>query len=276
MKKIAILGGGLLGGSLALALQKWADVRVWSRRQSAVDEAVGLGVNALPSLSAVVADVDLLILCVPVGAMRGLLVDAQQAGLPVRALVTDVGSVKRLPHEALREIVVSTGVEFIGSHPMAGGEKGGIAHARANLFEGAACLLTNDFAVDARKCAAVEQFWQSVGCRTSWMSARQHDELVARVSHFPHLLAALGIKVALPDVAFAAYAGGGLRDTTRVAAGNPAMWMEILSENRDAILPTLRAAMGELQALTEMLEQRREADLLAWLTQAKALRDELV
>jgi prephenate dehydrogenase len=275
MRKIAILGGGLLGGSLALALHQSAEVRVWSRRQSAADEAQLLGLWASVSLVEVVADANLLILCVPVGAMKELLTEARQAGLPACALVTDVGSVKRLPHEVLREIVATSGITFIGSHPMAGGEKSGVAHAKANLFEGAACILTNDFAVDVERCAELEHFWQELGCRTSWMTATEHDLLVARISHFPRLLASVGIKVGLSDVAFGAQAGGGLRDTTRVAAGNPAMWTEIIAENRDAILPTLHEAMREMQMLATYLQQDRREELHDWLAQTKALRDEL-
>ncbi len=276
MRKIAILGGGLLGGSLALALQQRAEVRIWSRRQSAVDEARALGLWASVSLGDVVTDVDLLILCVPVGAMKELLIEAQLAGLPARTLVTDVGSVKRLPHEALREVVVSSGVDFIGSHPMAGSEKGGIQHAKATLFEGAACIMTNDFSVGVERCAELAHFWQALGCRTTWMTAEKHDVLVAHISHFPRLLASVGIKVGLPDQAFAAQAGGGLRDTTRVAGGNPAMWTEILAENRDAILPTLYEAMRQIQLISEYLEQDRREELHDWLTQTKELRDGLV
>jgi prephenate dehydrogenase len=275
IRKIAILGGGLLGGSLALALQHTAQVRVWCRRVSAAEEARALGLFASVSLAEVVAEAGLVILCVPVGVMQELLIAAQQAGLPSQALVTDVGSVKSLPHQALRGICTATGVEFIGSHPMAGGEKGGIQHAKANLFEGAACILTNDFAVDAKKCEDLEHFWQALGCHTTWMTAAAHDALVARISHFPRLLASVGIKVALLDVAFGAQAGGGLRDTTRVAAGNPEMWTEILAENRDAILPTLHEALRELRQITEYLEHDRRAELHEWLSQTKELRDGL-
>jgi prephenate dehydrogenase len=275
MRNIAILGGGLIGGSLALALRQSAEVRVWSRRQSSVDEARGLGLWASVSLADVVVDADLLILCVPVGAMKDLLMEAQLAGLPARALVTDVGSVKRLPHEALREIVAKSGIQFIGSHPMAGGEKGGIQYAKATLFEGAACILTNDFGVDVKRCTELEHFWQALGCRTTWMAADAHDVLVARISHFPRLLASVGIKVGLPDLAFGAQAGGGLRDTTRVAGGNPAMWTEIIAENRDAILPALHEAMREIQQVTEYLENDRRKELHDWLAQTKALRDAL-
>lgn len=273
--KIAILGGGLLGGSLALAVQNGEVARVWSRREASVQGGKELGLDASSSLPYVVEDADLVILCVPVGAMKSLLQDAIDAGLPRTALITDVGSVKRMPHEALREIIEKNHLSFIGSHPMAGGEKGGIQFAKAQLFQNAACILTNDFHIDAKIAAELEAFWQKLGCRTTWMSAEMHDTLVARVSHFPHLLAALGIKVALPDRSFAHHAGGGLRDTTRVAGGNPSMWLEILSENRDAILPALDEAMLELSKLRDLLQNQQQNELLDWLREAKELRDEL-
>ncbi len=271
--KIAILGGGLLGGSLALALQNGEVARVWCRREASVQDGKELGLDASSSLPYVVEDADLVILCVPVGAMKPLLQDAIDAGLPRKALITDVGSVKRMPHEALRAIIETNDLSFIGSHPMAGGEKGGIQHAKANLFQNAACILTNDFFVNSDIATELEAFWKNLGCRTAWMSADMHDTLVARVSHFPHLLAALGIKVALPDLAFAQHAGGGLRDTTRVAGGNPNMWLEILSENRDAILPALDEAMLELSKLRDFLQNQRQNELLDWLSEAKQLRD---
>ncbi len=275
LKHITILGGGLLGGSIALAQSNKHTFRVWSRRDAATHEALNLGLDATSDLAAAVACANLLILSVPVGAMAPLLANAIAAGLPENCLITDVGSVKHLPHETLRPIVSAAGYDFIGSHPMAGGEKGGIAQARADLFLNAACLLTNDENVAAEKCQALEEFWQSLGCRTSWCSSADHDALVARISHFPHLLACVGATVALKDPKLSVFGGGGLRDTTRVASGNPAMWAEILLENRECLLENLHESLDEMKTVMQLLESGDFPAMQCWLSRAKSRRDVL-
>lgn len=272
---ITILGGGLLGGSLALACQSPYRAVLWSRRQEATNEALSLGIDATSDLAQAVQQADLLVLCVPVGSMAGLLQQAIDAGLPGRCIITDVGSVKRQPHESLRPLLQSAGLHFIGSHPMAGGEKGGIAQARADLFQNAACLMTNDEAALQPDCDAVEQFWKTMGCRTAWGTASEHDAIVARVSHFPHLLASVGASVGLKHAGFGQYSGGGLRDTTRVASGNPAMWAEILLENRDELLRVVREAQREMETISHLLEAADFNAVEAWLAEAKKKRDGL-
>lgn len=274
-QKITVIGGGLLGGSIALACADRHRVVVWSRRSEATEQARALGMEATSDLSEAVRDTDLLILCVPVGHMATLLQQALLAGLPQDCLVTDVGSVKRLPHETLRPVMQGTGLRFIGSHPMAGGEKGGIDQARAELFQQAACLITNDEAVTGDAPAAIDRFWQSLGCRTAWCTAGEHDAIVARISHFPHLLACVGSMVALKKSSYGQYGGGGLRDTTRVAAGSPTLWAEILQENRDELLRVVREAQSELESIAQLLETADRSAVEGWLAEAKNLRDGL-
>ncbi len=277
--KITILGGGLLGGSLALALQAQAKpphVRLWARRAATLAEAQARGIpGATGELSAAVADADLVVLAVPVGNMAELLAAAVAAGLPGDCLVTDVGSVKQLPHELLAPLLAARGIPFIGSHPMAGSEQFGIGAAHARLFAGAACLLTNDGNFPATLASRLEVFWQSVGCQTTWLSAAAHDAMVARISHLPHVLAASGARVCLADPALGRFSGGGLRDTTRVAAGNPQMWAEILIENRAALLGPLRETLADLAEFQTLLETAEAEPVRAWLAAAKQRRDSL-
>ncbi len=274
-QKITILGGGLLGGSAALACPTSHQAMLWSRREEASAEARSLGIHATSDLVSAVQQADLLILCVPVGHMAALLQQAIDAGLPTGCVVTDVGSVKRQPHDTLRPLLQSSGLRFIGSHPMAGGEKQGIAHARSTLFENAACLLTNDENVESETCQALEQFWQSLGCRTAWGTAEEHDAIVARVSHLPHVLACFGALVALKQPGWGQYCGNGLRDTTRVASGSPSMWAEILLENRDQIRTVLEETRHEIDVITAMLEANDRVSLEHWLAEAKERRDGL-
>jgi prephenate dehydrogenase len=276
---ITILGSGLLGGSLALALgtlENPPDVRLWARKEETVADALKLGIAGVTAnLAEAVENADLVILAVPVGAMAALVSAALTAGLPDKCLVTDVGSVKRTPHRAITPLLAGRGIRFIGSHPMAGSERNGLSAVTEKLFYDAACLLTNDDRAPADQAAALERFWKSIGCRTSWMSAAIHDELVARISHLPHLIAASAARVCLKDPSEGRFGGGGLRDTTRVAAGNPTMWAEIVIENREALIGPLHEAIADLREILASLESGNQEQARQWLTTAKQRRDPL-
>ena len=276
-EKVAILGGGLLGGSLALALARQfpgTSVALWARRAETVATARERGISgATGDLAEAVKGADLVVLSTPVGAMATVLLAAQTAGLSREALVTDVGSVKAAPHRVLQPLLERTGGKFIGSHPMAGSEQTGMGAADEKLFEGAACLLTDDGGVGEPFAGKLQRFWESLGCRVSWLEAAGHDALVARISHFPHLIAAAAAKVALENPADGNFGGGGLRDTTRVAGGDPAMWTEIVMENRDALRGVLSHGIREMSEMLAMLQAGDHEALRRWLEDAKTARD---
>ncbi|MEP2776824.1 MAG: prephenate dehydrogenase/arogenate dehydrogenase family protein [Luteolibacter sp.] len=275
-QRISVLGGGVLGGSIVLALRNKADLRLWIRRPEAVEAAQASGIDcATGDLAEAVSGAELVILAVPVGAMPDLLEKAIAAGLPADCVVTDVGSVKQTPHRSLASVLEKSGNPFIGSHPMAGSEQNGLSAARAGLFDKAACLLTNDSGASDDLCGALEAFWKQLGCRTFWVGATEHDELVARISHLPHITAAATAKISLKDPALGQFGGGGLRDTTRVASGNPVMWAEILMENREAVIPALRETLTELREILASLESPDQELVHRWLSGAKELRDTL-
>ena len=140
-----------------------------------------------------------------------------------------------------------------------------------DLFDRAACLLTDDQDVGQPWTDALEGFWRDVGCRVHWLSAADHDRLVARMSHLPHMMAALTARVGYRDPADGAFAGGGMRDTTRVAAGDPAMWAEILLENREAVIDALGPVREWLTDLHGMLERGDERAMRDWLAEAQRL-----
>ena len=277
--RIAILGPGLIGGSIALALRRSADshVTLWARRPEAVREVIAAGCAdiATADLAAAVKDADLVVLCVPVGAMPGLA--ASLANL-IRSdcVVTDVGSVKATVLAGLRPVFRERG-RFVGSHPMAGSEHTGLAAARANLFDGARCIVTPEADTDAAALAMVCDFWKSIGCRVVELPAAEHDECVALVSHLPHLLAAALIStVAERNEHAFRVVGPGFRDTTRVAAGPPAMWREILRENSAAVLPAIDALIAKLSDFRQTLALAGDGqeihDLLA---AARSTRDRI-
>ncbi len=270
---ITILGPGLLGGSVALAAQAAGlKVTLWGRNVERVAAASALGLEATTDLVAAVREAQLIIFAVPVGAMEGI---AQQALPYLRpdVLVTDVGSVKSLPHEKLEPILKAEGISFIGSHPMAGSEQTGVAAARADLLQGAACVLTNDAGVSEEIVNQMERFWASLGCRPQLMSAADHDRAVARISHFPHAMAVFTADAALKNLEDANLAGGGFRDTSRVASGDPAMWAEIMIENRQALADSLRDGAESLREMLVMLENSDKEGLRDYLAEIKARRD---
>ncbi|MEO5915218.1 MAG: prephenate dehydrogenase/arogenate dehydrogenase family protein [Luteolibacter sp.] len=276
---ITILGGGLLGGSMALALAELENpptVRLWARKEETVEAALKLGISGITSdLAEAVKQANLIILSVPVGAMAPLVSSCLEAGLRDGCLITDVGSVKRVPHRRISPLLKGLGIRFIGSHPMAGSERNGLSAVTATLFQNAACLLTNDDGAPAELAAALERFWKQIGCRTSWMSAAIHDELVARISHLPHLVAACAARVCLKDPSEGRFGGGGLRDTTRVAAGNPTMWAEIVIENREALIGLLEETISDLGEILASLENTNQEKARQWLVTAKQRRDPL-
>ena len=249
---------------------------MWSRRAETTSLAKHAGIRGATSdLSEALSGADLVVLAVPVGAMPELVSKALAAGLPAEALVTDVGSVKGIVHATVPPLLAAHGIAFIGSHPMAGSERGGIEAALATLFQNAACLMTAGPQADDILCGKLERFWKSVGCRTSWLGVTAHDELVARISHLPHVLAAVAARVALRTADDGRFGGGGLRDTTRVAGGDPVMWAEILIENRAAIATPLRETLDELREMLALLETGDHENVRRWLATAKSQRDAL-
>lgn len=267
--RIAILGPGLLGGSVGLAAKAAGyEVILWGRNPERVEATRALGLEATTGLSSAVEKADLIILAVPVGVMGGLL-DSLKADLKDGALVTDVGSVKGLPHEVANQHEIP----FIGSHPMAGSEQTGIEAARADLFHGAACALTNDQERTKEELQAVEAFWRELGCTTTVMNSEDHDRAVARISHLPHAMAVATAGAALRFPGDESLAAGGFRDTTRVASGDPAMWAEIMVENRAAVTAALEDAQKEIREMLDHLAKPDKKGLQSYLAEVKARKE---
>lgn len=249
---------------------------LWGRRSESVQEAQNLGINAVTTnLAEAVEGAEMIILATPVGAMVEIL-DQVQSFTDLKGIViTDVGSVKLTPRDALEQIVRDAGAIYIGSHPMAGSEQAGIQAARESLFVDAACVMTNDFQHPEQYVTALEEFWQALGCRCYLTTSEKHDQVIARISHFPHLLASIGALVGLQHEDDAMFAGNGMRDTTRVASGHPGMWAEILLRNREALIGPIKEANQYLLDVLALLEQSNEEELRQLLDNAKQLRDQL-
>ncbi|MGJ8678025.1 MAG: prephenate dehydrogenase [Akkermansiaceae bacterium] len=279
MKRIAVLGSGLLGGSVVLAVQSAVpelQVALWGRRQEGIDEALKQGVlEASTDIESVVKGADLIILASPVGAMLQILEAVAKSCSLAGVLITDVGSVKLAPRDTLKSLIKKVGAIYIGSHPMAGSEQAGIAAAAADLFQGAACILTNDFQCEHEKVDALTHFWESIGCQCHVTSSEEHDRALARISHMPHMLASVGALVGLKHPSDGKFAGNGMRDTTRVASGHPGMWAEIFMSNREALKAPIEESINHLREMLALLENSSEEALTGLLNDAKQLRDRL-
>jgi prephenate dehydrogenase len=279
-QKVTIVGVGLMGGSLGLAIKRArlaARVEGCVRRAASVEECQRLGAvdRATLELASAVAGAELVVLCTPLGQMR----DLTQRMLPALTpgvVVTDVGSVKGTVVRELTPLVAGAGGHFVGSHPMAGSEKTGVCHAQADLFEQAICVLTPTKATPRQALLTVEALWRGVGASIRTLSPEAHDQLVSRASHLPQILAA-GLANYVLDPAHpriqASLCAGGFRDTTRIASGSPQMWRDIALANRQH----LGAALGELVAGLEKFRRALEnadADAITeFLANAKQRRD---
>lgn len=272
-QRVTIVGAGLLGGSLALALRERRlarEVVAVVRRAEAQREIVALGIadRAERDLAAGVADADLVVLASPVHAMPGLL--AQLApGLAPGAIVTDVGSVKGGLADSLPPLLPS-GVHYVGSHPMAGSHHTGYAHARADLFENAACIVTPARPANPAAEERVIWLWRALGARVLRRSATRHDAEVAWVSHAPHAIAyAFAASLADAPASARELAGSGFRDFTRIAASDPAMWADILVSNKHALAAPLLAAAERAAALARAIESGDTDAVTALLAAAR-------
>jgi prephenate dehydrogenase len=275
-QRIAIIGPGLLGTSIALAARRASgqSIAVWARRVEIVEELRTRQVADLVSdnLSATVAGANVVVLCVPIGAMPKLAREIAPHLQP-NALITDVGSVKA-PVVAELSAIFRGSARFIGSHPMAGSEKNGHEAAAADLFDGRVCIVTPDDTTVPDVVTEATAFWQMLGCEVRTLSPAEHDEIVGLVSHLPHLLAATLVNaVAAENPTAFDFHGPGFSSTTRVAGGPPAMWTEILCTNRTAVRAGAQAMIEKLREIITLLD--REAPMNDFLTQAKALRDRL-
>ena len=279
--KLVIVGPGLIGGSLGLAVREKGLARRIvgvGRRSESLARAVELGAVDETSLDLefAAADGDLIVLA------TGVEMIAQQAAavlprMQKGALLTDVGSAKaaicRSVEAAFSASNAAEKIRFVGGHPMAGSERRGIGAARADLFQGAVCILTPTPATDPDGAGLeiVRDLWEAVGGHVHVMAPEAHDRLIAQISHLPHLAAACLVNAASDEALD--LAASGFLDTTRVASGDPAMWVAICLANREALLAALATLGGRLNDFAQALQSGDAKALEALLARAKSRRD---
>ena len=278
LRQLTILAPGLLGGSVARAARAHhaaERIVIWARRPE-----TRLELQQQPWCDAVadtpeaaVREASLVVIAAPVDRIVPLIQQIAPV-LPAGAVVTDVGSVKgeisRLGHAAL----ATTRCHFVGAHPMAGSEKTGWEHGVADLFQRRTCFVTPVPESETRATETVVSFWRELGAEVVTVTPDQHDEIVAHISHLPQVIAsALCAFLSTKNPTWRNHAGGGLRDTTRIAGSDPQLWRSILEQNRDEVLRALRQFEDELHGFQIALANRDYADLVSRLERGKAYRD---
>lgn len=274
---VAIIGVGLIGGSIAAAV----------KARNAARSVIGVGRSALrmeparsrgwldrvtTDLAAAARDADLLIFCTPVNRIADSVHEAAKSCKP-GTLITDAGSVKGLICEELSN-GLPTGVEFIGSHPLAGSEKQGCEFADPQLFHGRVCVITPVATSTHAAREQLKQFWTRLGATVRELSPAAHDRALAETSHLPHVIAAaLAATLSFENRPFAAT---GFRDTTRIASGDPELWAAILLANADEVLRSLQKHEQITERFRNALEAGDADSLKTLLTSAKSNRDALV
>ena len=279
--RLAIIGVGLMGGSLGLAAQtqaRVAEVVGFDHDPAALEQALRLGaiteVAASPGEAAAYAD--LAVVAAPVRSIPAL-VEECAAAEPRPRLISDMGSTKSAIIAGLSPLARSL---FIGGHPMCGAESSGVRYARADLFEGATFFLCTTGAAFPKLYEMLQQFVLELGARPTIIDATAHDRIMAVVSHLPHVLANVlmqhaggfqaGGKKALHWV------GPSFKDLTRIAGANPAMWRDIFLENREALATSLRSVAADLEEFSTLLEQGDEPEIAGAIHAAAAFREELL
>lgn len=277
--KVSIIGVGFLGASLALSIREMKlceTINGYGRRLSNLENARVRGIidNYSLDLRHACENADLIVLATPVGVFHNIVHEIK--GIAKKgSIITDVGSIKgRLVYDI--ESAMPDEVSYIGSHPIAGGEKSGVENAKADLFNNALCIMTPTENSNPHALAKLEQLWQSLGCRVELMDPYRHDEVYALVSHLPHLVAyALVNSVSDVDAGFIRFAGQGFKDTTRIAMSPPEIWRDISALNKENLIKLIGTLKANLIKMEGFLKEGNFAGLENEFRRSQRLRERL-
>jgi cyclohexadieny/prephenate dehydrogenase len=283
--RIAVLGAGLIGASVALAARAnnaAAAVALYDADAQARAEARALALGEVfDDAAAAVANADLVLLCVPVGAMADAL-RAAAPGLKAGVIVSDVGSVKQAVADAIAPIL-PPGATFVPGHPIAGTERSGPSAGFATLFQGRWHILTplGESAAEQAAVAKLTAFWQALGAMVDVMTPERHDVVLAVVSHLPHLIAFNIVAMAedlesVTESEVVKYSASGFRDFTRIAASDPTMWRDVFLNNKEAVLEVLGRFSEDLAALQRAIRWEDGQTLYDLFDRARRMRREVI
>jgi cyclohexadieny/prephenate dehydrogenase / 3-phosphoshikimate 1-carboxyvinyltransferase len=276
---LLVIGTGLIGGSFALASRAAGSVdRVLGCDADAATLAIAVrrGIVDAPcsGLAAGVAEADVVLVAVPPLATAAVVADVFACGVRSGAMVMDAASVKLAVIDAVQARIGRLPAQYVPAHPMAGAERHGPGAAAADLFAGCQTLLTPTADTGTAAVARCAALWRAVGAHVDQVAPGVHDAIVARTSHLPHLVAYayMSIAAGADPAQAAACAGPGLRDFTRIAAADPALWRQIIEANESAMLEPLDQLLGALQGLRNQIAERRFDAIQAEFEHARALR----
>lgn len=274
-KKITIIGVGLIGGSIGLAVRKRKIAREVVgvfRHESTLKRAMKAKVidKGVLSIAEGVKYADIIIAASPVHSIPALVKEALKYAKK-GAIVTDAGSTKGWIVAKCEKDAVGSPAFFVGSHPMAGSEKTGVEAARSNLLQGAPCIVTKTRRTNKKALNKIVSFWSALGSVVSVMTPEEHDKSVSFISHLPHLVA-FSVVGTVPDK-YIKYAAEGFGDTTRVASSDPKLWADILLTNKKEVLASAVAFEKTNKRLIEILKGKDAPSLVKLLKKAKAKRD---
>jgi cyclohexadieny/prephenate dehydrogenase len=281
-QSVAIVGLGLIGSSIARAVKADGGIRLAgydldpATRTRARD--LGLADTVAESAAEAVAGAELVILCVPVGAMAKAAA-AISGHLAPETVVSDVGSSKAAVADVLRSAL--PGARVVPAHPVAGTENSGPDAGFAELFQGRWCILTPDETADPDDVSRLSAFWTGLGAKVELMEARHHDLVLAVTSHLPHLIAFTIVGTAsdlerVTESEVIKYSAGGFRDFTRIAASNPVMWRDVFLTNKPAVQDILKRFKADLAFLEQAIEADDGETLLDLFTRTAAIRRGIV
>lgn len=277
MTTVAILGTGLMGSSLGLALkQRGVPVRVraYARREETREVLAERGAaDAVFSDPAEAVDgADLIVFCVPVLQIPAL-AEACRPGLNPGAVLTDVGSTKAFLNDRMHDVLDGMDAEFIGSHPICGSEQQGVQSGDPQLYEGAVTVVTPADAVKQSTVEEVSTLWKTAGSRVVVMDPQEHDRILAVTSHLPHVAAAA---LALSSGLNGPLCGSGFRDTTRIAEGSPEVWADVAKTNGPALNKALKEYCENIAEFAALIDEADRDKLVAWFASARDKRRELL
>lgn len=276
-RRVAIVGVGLMGASLGLAIKKKGlakEIVGIGHRETSLREAADVGAidEGTMDLKKGVNGADLIVLATPVS---GILETLDILGKDFRrggVIITDVGSTKAAIVERA-EKVLHHSVLFVGSHPLVGSEKKGPTYASDQLYEGAACVMTPTERTNRLARDKIKHFWGQIGCQVKIMTPQEHDEVMGYVSHLPHLLA-FALMKSIPDQ-FLEHGAQGLKDTTRIAASDPEIWRDIVLSNPKNVLKSIDETVRAVAAMRKAIVDKDREALAEMFKQAKAKRERM-
>ncbi len=278
---LCIIGTGLIGGSLALALKQSGfcqRITAAGRTESTLQKAVELGVidDYSMDMAAAVSQADLVVVSVPLGAMKDVF-EQMRPGLSASTVVTDAGSAKQTVIADARDVLGESFSNFVAGHPIAGTEQSGVTAAFPELYQQRRVILTPVEDTNGQATELVTAMWQAAGADVECMTAEHHDMVLAGTSHLPHLLA-FGLVDCLNnldqvDEVFR-FAAGGFRDFTRIASSDPVMWRDICLSNREDVMMMMKRYRDEMENIYRALENNDGDQLMAVFKRAKQVRDE--